>query len=74
MIMHASESNPRKVDELGNGFLEELFRHHFVCEGSGYNPFLGMTADEFWQANPLEMAGARFVAELLRRFQGETLA
>lgn len=62
------------INRPGDEFLEELFRHHFGCGGSGYNPLSGMTADDLCQADPFEMAGARFVEALLKRFHGEASA
>lgn len=62
------------INRSGEEFFEELFRHHFVRAGLECNPLSGMTADDLCQTNPLEMAGARFVDELLKRFHGEAVA
>ncbi len=61
------------INQSGDEFLHMLL-HHFGCEGSQYNPLLGMTDDDSCQTNPLEMAGARFMDELVRRFYGEAVA
>lgn len=74
MAMHASEIKPKKVDEAGEEFLEEWFQHHLGCGIFGQSVAMRTTDEETQRANPFEVAGGRFEAELLRRFRGEATA
>lgn len=58
----------RTMQAVGQEFYTELLRHHFGCEWSEQNSSLISTDEETQRANPFQVAGARFEAELLRRF------
>ena len=62
------------INRLADKFLEELFRHHLGCGIFGQSVAMSTTDEETRKANPFEVAGGQFDAELLRRFSGEATA
>lgn len=59
---------PTTINELGNVFLQTLFRHHFGCEQSEHHPVLSLTSSDLSTSIPIDRAGELFVADVLKRF------
>lgn len=62
------DAEVRTITEAGEAFIEALLQRHFVCMRIEYTIALSTTDEETQRANPFEVAGGQFEAELLRRF------
>ncbi len=58
------------IDQAGHAFCREVVRHHFGCEWLGQDP-VSTTSEELRSAISLEVPGAAFIAETLRRFHND---
>ena len=59
------------INRLADKFFEELFQHHLSCGILGQSVALSKTDEETQKANPFEMAGEQFKADLFMYFHNQ---
>jgi hypothetical protein len=58
------------IDQAGHAFCREVMAHHIGCEWLGQDS-VSTTNEELRSATSLEVPGAAFIAETLRRFHND---